>query len=163
MKKDKFIKGLSIFILLNIFFSFNAYGLDTKLLDLREKLFGESNQIKQSITPQNRDFVLLSGIFDSCILAVTQIDAYFYLLGVFEFIRKEDLNKNCFNFLLSWLNMMKKTNDLSLKNLNTAGPIMEEETKNYIARIKSYFIELDKQIIKEKNRMDILMRSLRIR
>jgi hypothetical protein len=163
MKKDKFIKGIIILILLNLFFSFNAYCLDTKLLELREKIFGESNQIKKSINPNSKDFVLLSGLFDSCILAVTQIDAYFYLLGVFEFIRKEDLNKNCFNFILSWLNTMKKTNELSLKSLNTAGPIMEEETKNYITRIKSYFTELDKQILQEQNRMNILMRSLRIR
>lgn len=163
MKRSKFIKWVSILILGGILFSSNGYCLDLKLLDLREKLFAESVKIKESINPKTQDFVLLSGLFDSCILAVTQIDAYFYLLGVFEFIRKEDLNKDCFNFLLSWLNTMKKTNDLNLKNLSTAGPIMEETTKDYILKIKSYFTELDKLLSQERNRINLLMRASMIK
>jgi|YelNatPaOPRAMG01_1025707.scaffolds.fasta_scaffold09586_7 hypothetical protein len=163
MKRSKFIKWVSILILGGILFSSNGYCLDVKLLDLREKLFAESVKIKESINPKTQDFVLLSGLFDSCILAVTQIDAYFYLLGVFEFIRKEDLNKDCFNFLLSWLNTMKKTNDLNLKNLSTAGPIMEETTKDYILKIKSYFTELDKLLSQERNRINLLMRASMIK
>lgn len=159
-------RGMKIIIwlvLINLLFCLNSYALDIQLLNLREKIFAESTNIKDNISAESKDFVLLSGLFDSCILMVNQIDAYFYLLGVFEFIRKEDLNKNCFNFILSWLNTMKKTNSLSLKNLSTAGPIMESQTKTYIENIKNYLLELDKQITREQNRMNILMRSLGIR
>ncbi|MCM8757860.1 MAG: hypothetical protein NC900_04925 [Candidatus Omnitrophica bacterium] len=160
MKRYKFIFGLIISVILITQYCF---AVDFKILDLREKLFSESNQIKQEINPNNQDFVLLSGLFDSCIQVVTQIDAYFYMLGIFEFIRKEDLNKSCFNFLLSWLDLMKRTNDLNLKNLMTATPANEQNTKIHIEKIKSYFLELDKQITKEQNRFNILMRSLKIR
>ncbi|MCM8791980.1 MAG: hypothetical protein NC826_02375 [Candidatus Omnitrophica bacterium] len=155
---------ISAIVVINLFFYFNVYALDIKLLSLRDKIFLESNQIKQEIRPDTQDFVLLSALFDSCIQVVTQIDAYFYMLGIFEYIRKEDLNKSCFNFLLSWLDVMKKTNDINLKNLTTnTFAIIEDKTKSHIENIKTYFTELGKQIVHEKNRMNILMRSLRIR
>ncbi|MCM8782892.1 MAG: hypothetical protein NC909_00620 [Candidatus Omnitrophica bacterium] len=158
----RWIKYITGIIIVNLVLCFNAYALDIKLLELREKLFLESSQIKQEIKPDTPDFVLLSGLFDSCIQVVTQIDAYFYMLGIFEFIRKEELNKSCFNFLLSWLEVMKKTNDLNLNNLKSTTAV-EDKTKNRIEKIRNYFMEIDKQISREKNRMNILMRSLKIR
>jgi len=163
MKKNIFIKCAFFLFLLNFIFSCKVYALDIKLLDLRDKIFKEANQIKQNIGPKNQDFVLLSGLFDSCILAVHQIDAYFYMVGIFELIRKEDVNKTSFNFLFSWLNIMRKTNNLNLQSVENAGLPTEGETKNYLMRIKSYFNELDKQITQEQERLNILMRVMKIK
>ena len=155
-------KLIFIVLALFIFSSFSAYCFDTRLLDLRNKFFEESQQIK-SILPASKDAVLLTSMFDSCIIGMSQIDAYFAMLGILESIKKEILIDNPIDIIVDWLNGIKRTNDLNIKNLNTVTQNIEDNTKIHIEKLKVYFRELNNQLNVELDKLSTLKKSLIIK
>lgn len=153
-----------IFIILSlvIFLSYNAYALDTRLLDMRNKIFEEAKAIKL-LLPNSKDAPLLISMWDSCLIAIMQLDAYFSMLGIFNTIKGEDLNVDAINYIVSWLGEIKSTTDLNIKNLNMALQVLEQNTKNHIEKLKILFSDFNKRIDIENNKFFILMRSLRIK
>jgi len=157
MHKRAFIALGVIFLIL--FFSFSAYAFDTALLDMRNKIFEQSKEIK-SLIVNSKDVVLINNMWDSCIMTMTQIDAYFYMIGIFNTIKKEELSDASVNYLISWLNEIKKTNELNIISLNTATQINEVNTRVYVVKLKNYFGELNNKIDAELNKVNLLKRSL---
>ena len=157
MKKIIFI--ILIFI---IFLSFSVYALDTTLLDMRNKIFEESKVIK-SLLVDSKDIILMNSMWDSCVMTMTQLDAYFSMIGIFNTIKKEDLKEDAINYLTSWLDGIKKTNELNIKSLDAVSVTLEPKTKAHILKLKDYFGKLNNQINAELDKISLLKKSLKRR
>ncbi|MFH0838765.1 MAG: hypothetical protein V1893_01080 [Candidatus Omnitrophota bacterium] len=141
--KTIFVLMLSVLIYMQAL----GYAADSTLVDSRSKIFAQSKEIK-SLLPDSKDALLVSSMWDSCVIAMTQLDAYFSIVGIFNTIKKEDLNDNTINYLIDWLMVIKDTNAVNIKSLNSIAP-SEAVTKVHIDKLRSYFIELNNIIDKE--------------
>jgi len=144
-----------ILLLVSVFF---AYAEGIKLIEVRNEIFKTSQEIKQNLS-YSKDPILLNSMWDSCIIAVTQLDAYFSMAGLFDNIKKEDLDKNSFRYLISWLDNIKKTNELNIKILDTAATTFDQKTKVYISRLRNNFIEINADVLEERTRISLLENS----
>ena len=106
-------KIISLILLLVVFLTFSAYALETTLFEMRNKIFAESKEIKALLT-ESKDIVLMSSMWDSCVMALTQLDAYFSMVGIFNTIKKGDISEDSVNYLIGWLSQTKKTNELNI-------------------------------------------------
>lgn len=154
-------KIFSIILALAVFLSFNALALDITLFDIRNKIFEESKEIK-ALLPDSKDVVLVSSMWDSCLIAITQLDAYFSMLGIFNTIKKEDLSKDSINYLSDWLNEIKRTDTLNIESLNSVPQPVELDTEVHIERLKDYFTDLNNRIDAELKKLSILEDALEI-
>lgn len=141
-------KRVVVAALISVFLNLNAYASDSILLSLRGKLFSESQELKASLA-STQDVVLVSSMWDSCIITLTQIDAYFSMLGIFNTIKKENASEAAADYLSGWLNEIKRTNDLNIKSLESVSLIADQSTKDHMEKLKSYFFELNTQIAVE--------------
>jgi len=151
--------GLIAFILI-ILFSLNAYALDTTLLDMRNKIFKESKEIKALLT-RSKDVFLINSMWDSCVLTMAQLDAYFSMLGIFNTIRNDCLSPTAVDYLSDWLKEIKQSNDLNVKSLNSFMMTIEPETKGYVDALKDYYNDLNARIDKELNKLTLYKKTFR--
>lgn len=149
-------------LLFLVFFTQTAYCLDTKLYDLRQKLFAQAQEIKQLVNRDNagKYLVLVSSMWDTCFLAITQLDAYFYILGIFNTIKKEHLTHSTVDFLSRWLKQIKDTNDLNIKALDGIKVPIDPMIRINMERLKRNFKDLTNQINKELAEITKLDKSL---
>lgn len=155
----KFIFITVVFI---IFSGCRTYAVDTRLLNLRNSIFDASQELKPLID-NSRDAVVLVSLFDSCLLTVTQIDAYFHMLGVFESAKKEAQTADSFDFILSWLSTIKNTTDSNINNLDRPLRIFVPSTDINIDKLKVYYKELKTLIQNESNRVTAIQKALKIK
>lgn len=141
--------------------SFNAYAQATGLMDVRNKVLKESQEIK-ALFLDTKDVILVSSMVDSCILTTSQLDAYFSQLGIFNTIKKDDVTPAAINFLEQWLNGIKNTNDLNTKSLNAVTQNIQAKTKLHLERLTGYFTDLNTQIDQELAKLAALKNTLGI-
>lgn len=155
------MKKAAVFILaLCLLFTINSYALNNPLLQMRERFLQESNNIKILIR-NSKDVVLLTSMWDSCFIAMTQLDAYFSLIGIFESIKKEDLTESSVNYLLNWLEEVKKTNTVNKRSLSIAPVLIDNATKVAAQRMDTNFSDFNKTIDREINRLLKLREGVR--
>ena len=141
--------------------SFNAHAQATGLMDVRNKFLEESQEIK-ALFSDTKDVILVSSMVDSCILTISQLDAYFSQLGIFNTIKKDDVTPAAINFLEQWLNGIKNTNDLNIKSLNAVTQNIQAKTKLHLERLMGYFTDLNAQIDQELAQLAALKNTLGI-
>jgi hypothetical protein len=154
MKKIFFALILCLFV----FSHLRAYAVDNRLPDIRNKISEESNQIRVILRTSN-DVVLLISMFDSCLIAISQLDAYFSMLGIMESLKRTSPSEDTYKFFREWLNGIKNTNELNLKTLNEATRIIDVTTKAEVEKLKGYFIALNDLISNELTKFSILDKS----
>lgn len=153
-------KIIFIGLALTFFLGLNVYGLNNSFLDIHNKIFEESQEIKL-LLPNSKDIVLLSSMWDTCLLTISQLDAYFHMLGIFNTINEKNLNQEAVAELTQWLSEIKRGSELNLKILNESARPTEASTKNHIEKIKSHFSELNKRIDAELGKVSILDKSIK--
>lgn len=141
--------------------SFNAHAQATGLMEMRNKLLTESQQIK-ALFEDTKDVILVSSMVDSCVLTASQLDAYFSQLGIFNTIKKDDVTPAAIHFLEQWLNGIKNTNDLNIKSLNAVTQNIQAKTKLHLERLTGYFTDLNTQIEQELAQLAALKKALGI-
>jgi len=156
----RFIPYLLLLVLLSGYS--NAAAIESKILATRNKIFDGSQEIK-ALLPKSKDAVLLTSMFDSCIIAVSQIDAYFSMLGIFEAVKKEDLKPQTLNFLINWLNQIKKTDNINLGILKNVPSPLDDATVAQVEKVKGYFTELNRWVDAELVKFNILLKSQKAR
>lgn len=152
-------KKIAIF-LLAVFLIPNAYAAEGNLLNLRNRIFTDSKNIKESLTGA-KDAIIINSLFDSCVITMTQLDAYFSLLGMFNTLKKESSQGQAINYLTGWLNEIKKTNELNIKSLDTIQEPIEAQTKLSIQKLRVYYTDLNKSIENELNKFSILGKTIK--
>lgn len=154
MKKIIFVVLVLVLVL-----SFNGYALDTGLLDMRGKIFQESKEIK-TLLPSSKNALLVSSMWDSCLIAVSQLDAYFSMVGIFNTIKQKDWTEVSFNYLITWLKEIKTTNNLNIKSLNMDIAGLEPDVKRHIERLMNYFDDLNRRIDSDLAKISTLKKLL---
>jgi hypothetical protein len=144
-------KKIFIVLMLFIFSNLSAYAMDAKIIELRNKFFEESKQIK-SLLGNSKDVVLLTGMVDACLLTVSQIDAYTYMMGIFNTIKDTGINEEAFKYLTEWLVLMRSTSSLNIKSFDAVVNPVEPSTKPHMAILRDYFANLNKKIDSELSR-----------
>ena len=140
---------ICIVLIAAIFLCPSIYALDNALFDTRSDILKNAKDIKNSLD-KTKDLILMNSLWDSCIMSISQLDAYFYMIRIFNTIEKEDLKEEAVDSIIYWLNNIKKTNELDVKNLVALKAIssdtLEAETKLYMEKVKANFGDLNKLI-----------------
>lgn len=157
MKKIIFITLIFV-----TFLNFNAYAAEIPLLDMRNKIFRECRDT-QPLLRNPRDIIVVNSMWSSGIMTVSQLDAYFSMVGIFNTIKDRDLTGDPVIYLMKWLNEIKNTNELNIKSLDSITYKVEPSTKVHIEKIEGYFNSLNNIIIAELARVSALQRSLKIK
>ena len=155
MRKVLFITLAAIFT-----FQSNVHAVDFPIFDLRNRVFEESKQIK-ALLGDSKDAMLLLSMFDSCLITMQQLDAYFYMLGIFEAVKKENPTNEAIDYLVAWLNSVKNTNAINLKTLNSISIPTEQATKEHMAKLKAEFLELSMRLDAELNKLSVIRKALK--
>jgi len=160
MKKVFFITLITVLL-----FSVNALAVDTALLDIHNKIFAEAKEIQSLLSDVKqkalwKDAVLINSMWDSCIMTMTQLDAYFSMLGIFNTIKQKDIDETSINYLVDWLNSIKNNNSLNIRSLDEVSiqPV-DAETKLHIGKLKRNFEELNRNIDVELNKLTLFKKS----
>ncbi len=138
----------------------NSYALESSLLDVRNKIFEESKEIKP-LMENSKDLILVSGLWDACIMTVNQMDAYFSMLGIFNTIKKEDYTLEAVNYLINWLNGVKKVSEANIQGLNSVKPAIESETKTHMVILKNYYLDLSSQLASDIEKLLMLKKAIK--
>ena len=150
-----------IFVIITVLivsFSACAYSAGNGLIDMRNKIFEEAKAIKPLMT-DSKDAVLISSIWDCCILTVTQLDAYFSMIAIFNNIKGTDSAASSVDYLTKWLYVIKNTNESNIKGILAISKMNEEKTKAYTQRLKEYFEQLNTMIDNEAGRISVLKKT----
>jgi len=154
------MRKVILLILAVIIFGYEcSYGIDFPIFDLRNRIYEEGKEIK-GLMPNSKDAVILLSIFDSCQIVIQQLDAYFYMLGIFETIEKDNVARSAVGYIENWLNQIKATNAISLKALNGFQDIKEEQTKSHIAKLKAFYLELNLRVDQELNKLAVIKKAM---
>ena len=137
-----------------------SYATDTTLLDINKKFIEESIVIKDMFT-KTQDVVLVNSLWDSCIMTVEQVRAYFHMLVIFNTIEPEALEDKAADSLISWLNEIKDTNNLNIKSLGKLSTPVEFSTKLSVRKIIRNYEILNKQIDFEKAKIMLIKRTIK--
>ncbi|MCX5694083.1 MAG: hypothetical protein NT014_02935 [Candidatus Omnitrophica bacterium] len=143
------MKKIIFFVLsLVLAWSLTAQALETNLVDTRNEILKTAQEVKTYFT-SSRDPVLINSMWDSAVLSVSQLDAYFSMLGIFNTIKKENLDNAPFSYLITWLTQLKKTTELNIKSLEEIKTTTDARSKVLVLKLKDIFSNLKMRIDKE--------------
>lgn len=137
-------------------------GEKNALMDIRREIFEESKVLKEKLTG-SKDVILLSSMWDACVMAVNQIDAYFMMIGILNTIERENWKEEALYYIAEWLKTIKKTSELNLKNLKDFSTTIAPDTEKHVARFKDLFNKLSAQIDVELQKINTIKTSLKVR
>jgi hypothetical protein len=135
-----------------------VFAADNKLTDIRGKILVESQDIR-GLLLKTKDVILVNGMWNSCVMSISQLDAYFSQLGIFNTIRKEELTDSAINFLANWLKEIKKTDDLNIESLSSVTQKIEGKTKLHLENLKGDYAQLNSLIDEELVKLDALRKA----
>ena len=143
------MKKIIFFVLsLTLIWSVTAQALDSNLIDTRTEILKAAQEMKTYFAT-SRDPILINSMWDSSVMAVSQLDAYFSMLGIFNTIKKENLDVAAFSYLINWLNQLKETTDLNIKSLEEIKSTTDARSKAFALKLKDIFANLKARIAKE--------------
>ncbi len=151
-----------LFMAFVIFLGHGVYAQDNALIVVRNKIFDECREMRELLKNQ-KDIIIVNSMWSSGIMTVSQLDAYFYMVGIFNAVKDKDLTEDPVIYLMKWLNEIKKTNELNIRSLDSITYKVEPTTKARIGKLKGYFSSLNNIIDNESARVSALQRSLKIK
>jgi len=125
--------GIMVLLVIIVLTACGAYAAQdvSKLVDIRNRIFEQSKEVK-ILFSDTKNVVLLSSMWDSCLMTISQIDAYFYMIGITNTIKDKDLSIDAIDLVLKWLDNIKKTNDLNISSLNAVKLDLDAKTRHNI-------------------------------
>lgn len=155
-------KTIFVLLALGILLDFNVYALENSFMDIRSKILEEANEIKAHLAA-SKDALLLSSMWDSCLMVIRELDAYFYMLGIFNTIKEEDTNEEAVVFLSKWLSEIKAGSELNIRILDETAYPTEAQSATSMARIKNVLGELNRTIDAELDKISLLRKSIQLK
>jgi hypothetical protein len=156
------MKKAIIALLLVCVYSSTALAIDFEIFDTRNKIFQESKEIK-SLVSSSKDPLLLIVMFDSCIQATTQLDAYFYMLSLFNAIKKADITVVHTDILNSWLMGIKQTNNLSISSIDNLTQPKDVKALFHVKMVRKLLSNLNAQVDAELSKVSIISKATKIK
>lgn len=138
------------FLVLSLLFLWScaAQALETTLIDARSEIFKNAQEMK-GFFATSRDPVLLNSLWDSSVMTVSQLDAYFSMLGIFNTIKKENLQDAQFNYLIRWLTQLEKTTEANIKSLEAIKSTTDARSKVFALKLRDIFNKLKTRLAQE--------------
>ena len=134
----------------------------SELVVIRSKIFRQSEEIKPLLTG-SRDVILISSMWDSCVVTMSQLDAYFFMIGIFNTIEEKDVTMQALDYLEKWLINIKNTNVVNIKSLSSVSYEVEPSISAHMRIMKDTLGELNQAIVRETKKIEILKRRMQIR
>ena len=159
MKRNNLAVLLSVGMLLSS--CVLSHAGQSKLMGFKEDVQGELVQIKALMT--KKDPVLVSSMYDSCLIAMNQIDAYISMITIFNTIDEKAVKEEAVNPLIIWLGSMKKMNTINSNTLRDTSKARSPETKARMEKVKALFEKLNKEIDIETAKWEVIRKSLPLR
>ena len=144
---------------ITVFLGTASHAAENEFIEIRGKIFDEANELK-ALWAKSKDGVLVSSMWDSSIITVTQLDAYFYMIGIFNTVREENAAPEALNYLINWLQTIKKTTELNIKSLKGVSRPNEDITVMHIGVLKAHYGKLNKLLGPEIERLELLKKAL---
>ncbi|MDD5129676.1 MAG: hypothetical protein PHS66_01290 [Candidatus Omnitrophica bacterium] len=141
-------KVIILVLSLVLIWSVTAQALESNLIDTRNEILQAAQEMKAYFAT-SRDPILLNSMWDSSLMAVSQLDAYFSMLGIFNTIKKDNLDAAAFSYLVTWLNQLKETTALNIKSLGEIKSTTDARSKAFVLKLKGIFTNLEARIVKE--------------
>ncbi len=150
-------KIILIVMLILAFMCSNVYAASLDIFNTRNKIFDESNKIKTTMFGETKSVLIMMTMWDTCVVAIKQVDAYFYMVRIFETIKPEDVKEIAVVSLVDWLTNMKKTNGInidSMQQMTSDEALLDAATREHLNNLKAYFKELDNNIDAELKKIN---------
>jgi hypothetical protein len=151
-------KIFSLVCILLVFMSLNAYALESNLLVMRNQFAAASKDMRTQLL-NSRDALLINSMWDSCVVTLTQLDAYFAQLGIFNTIKQQDVTNAAVDYLDRWLNEIKQTNTVNISGLSGVTKTIDAETKTYVEKMKGLFRNLNTSIDSELKKVSNIRKA----
>jgi serine/threonine protein phosphatase PrpC len=147
-----------VLLMVGLCFQSRAFAMSFEIFDMRNKIFDESKEIK-SLMGSSRDVILLTVMFDSCFLTMSQLDAYFVMLGIFDTIGEKAASEKALNLLSNWLNEMRRNTTLNISAMDAMPAPMETSSRSHVAKLRGYFAELNNRIDAELEKVSTIKKA----
>ncbi len=154
MKKTIFLILVLILAWLN-----PLQALETGLIQERNEILKNAQEIKGYFTT-SRDPLLLNSMWDSSVMAVSQLDAYFSMLGIFNTIKTEEASADAVRYISNWLKNIEETNDLNIKGLEEIKTTVDARSKVFVLKLKEIYNSLKIKLAQEIQAVTRLQESL---
>ncbi|MFH0731463.1 MAG: hypothetical protein V2A72_00890 [Candidatus Omnitrophota bacterium] len=149
----------AVIIISAIFASSNIYAVDSDLAKMYTKVYETAKEIKP-LMKVSKDILLLSSLWDSCIITMTQLEAYSSILGVFNMIKEQDLNEAAIDYPEKWLNKIKTNNELNIESLKKfSKQAIESTSEIYIEVLSTYYVALNEAIAQDLNKFRVIRKA----
>ena len=155
MKKTIFVT-LTLIAFLNL----SVYALEPQLLEMRNRFFQEAQEIK-ALPVNSKNVVLVNSMWDSCLITMAQLDAYFSMLGIFNAVSKEPASRQAAAYLTSWLNEIKRINELNIRSLRSILQLSDPAINTHMDRLRIYYNDLNSRIDTELKKVSALTITLK--
>jgi len=133
----KILIAITVFLYL---LSGNASAQVQPTAQLRGKIYDEYKSLEAALQ-KTKDTALIFSLRDTCMITIVQLDAYITMIGMMDSVRDKGLNKGTIDYIVLWLNEMRRTNDLNIKNLALPRE-MQKDTQVHSENMMRYFNEL---------------------
>jgi hypothetical protein len=153
-------KIIVIVLMLCFCLSVDSFAANNSLTSINARLMQESSNLK-SMFKNSRDVVLLTTMWDSYFIARTQLDAYFYMVALFESVKKAAVTDVSVDYLLNWLGEIRKTNTANIKTLNSTVTVIDQATKSAVDRMETNIADLNNAVDKEIIRLNSLKEAIK--
>ena len=147
----------SIIIILLLLFDARAFAFGETLFDIRNKFFCESKELKSALN--EGDAILMNSMWDTCLMTILQLDAYFSMLGIFNTIGEGGASGASVDYLSNWLSGIKKTIELNVKSIEGINVPVRPVTQVHMERMKGYFGELNSRIESEIDKLALIKKA----
>lgn len=137
-----------------------AFAFDTRLLSARNKIFEQAKEL-QTLLAETEDPVAVVSLWDTCIMTATQLNAYFYLVGIYESVN--DPTPDSVSYLKSWLQEVRRTAQLNIRNLSATASVTQPETREHLSRVKASLAELSLLLERELDKVARLEKAVQSR
>jgi hypothetical protein len=155
------MKKIAVIVLMLCFcLSVDSFAANNSLTSINTRLMQESSNLK-SMFKNSRDVVLLTTMWDSYFIARTQLDAYFYMVSLFESVKKSAVTEVSVDYLLNWLGEIRKTNAANITTLNAAATVIDQATKSAVDRMKANISDMNNAVDKEISRLNSLKEAVK--
>jgi hypothetical protein len=162
-KKGRIMKKVIFFLMLSVFLFVNSvYAQESLLVGVRDKFMSISKEIKPLLS-STQDVIIMNSMWDSSIMAASQLDAYFSMAGVFNAVKPEDVTPTVLGYLLNWLEIIKKTNELNIKSLESLTTTLEPGTKTVMEKFKEILKESNLKVEVEIAKLSVLNKKLALK
>jgi hypothetical protein len=152
-------KSIFLILVLVLTWCTAAWALETNLIQVRNDILKNAQEMKGYFTT-SRDPLLLNSIWDSSVMAVSQLDAYFSMLGIVNTIKNEELTVDTVKYLLNWLKQIQEATDLNIKGLEAIKTTVDARSKVFVLKLKDIFNKLKENLAVENSNVTKLQESL---